>query len=133
MTHDAMAFPPQSDFLAWGYCVATRSSARSVVAVLRTHRGVGRAARHGDAIERHALNAAAEELRPLRRQRPGVHAHPGDLRRQAAVFDLGAAVHHHLETGVLGELGGLVAADAKLRSEEHTSELQSLRHLVCRL
>src|SRR5205814_9369095 len=28
---------------------------------------------------------------------------------------------------------GLLAAFASLRSEEHTSELQSLRHLVCRL
>src|SRR5438045_6440809 len=31
---------------------------------------------------------------------------------------------HHRDLGFLGE---------QLRSEEHTSELQSLRHLVCRL
>src|SRR5258705_2002763 len=30
-------------------------------------------------------------------------------------------------------LVGFVARQAGLRSEEHTSELQSLRHLVCRL
>src|SRR5262245_65828997 len=37
-------------------------------------------------------------------------------------------VHH------LGRRGPLVAAgDRFVRSEEHTSELQSLRHLVCRL
>src|SRR5262245_64381357 len=32
-----------------------------------------------------------------------------------------------------GFLAGVVEAGAHLRSEEHTSELQSLRHLVCRL
>src|SRR5262245_65378962 len=30
-------------------------------------------------------------------------------------------------------LAGAVLADESVRSEEHTSELQSLRHLVCRL
>src|SRR5205814_4169682 len=34
---------------------------------------------------------------------------------------------------VLRQLGGLKAVAGVLRSEEHTSELQSLRHLVCRL
>src|SRR5205814_3980547 len=62
--------------------------------------------------------------------------------KQAAAFDVGAAC-----TGFLYALNvaeGLVAseqarhvlvvASEKLtRSEEHTSELQSLRHLVCRL
>src|SRR5205814_9631861 len=32
-----------------------------------------------------------------------------------------------------GAQGGLYAGLANFRSEEHTSELQSLRHLVCRL
>src|ERR1039458_852367 len=31
------------------------------------------------------------------------------------------------------DLAAFLAANPKLRSEEHTSELQSLRHLVCRL
>src|SRR5882724_12604001 len=35
-------------------------------------------------------------------------------------------------TGLAGEPGGARVPDAA-RSEEHTSELQSLRHLVCRL
>src|SRR5438045_7087595 len=35
--------------------------------------------------------------------------------------------------GVAGAAGAWVGADAGCRSEEHTSELQSLRHLVCRL
>src|SRR5262245_64003725 len=40
------------------------------------------------------------------------------------------------DLGGVGELvrgDPLLRADARLRSEEHTSELQSLRHLVCRL
>src|SRR5437899_10140485 len=32
-----------------------------------------------------------------------------------------------------GQLDGLGSSQRKSRSEEHTSELQSLRHLVCRL
>src|SRR5947199_462032 len=52
---------------------------------------------------------------------------------------LGRAVRDHLERGdlvpdeiVLDMVGDALRA-AKERSEEHTSELQSLRHLVCRL
>src|SRR5262245_34439326 len=42
----------------------------------------------------------------------------------------------HYETGVKAERlmsVAAVVAEARARSEEHTSELQSLRHLVCRL
>src|SRR5713101_2306445 len=78
------------------------------------HRGVGGAARERDAVERHALDATPEELRLLGGESAGVDAHPGDLRRQAAVFDLRAAVHHDLEAVRLREFRGLVVADAKL-------------------
>src|SRR5438045_6374389 len=37
------------------------------------------------------------------------------------------------QAGVTDRLDGRAVATADLRSEEHTSELQSLRHLVCRL
>src|SRR5262245_62692923 len=37
------------------------------------------------------------------------------------------------ERGVSGSLGKQGGPGAHKRSEEHTSELQSLRHLVCRL
>src|SRR5262249_15220069 len=74
----------------------------------------GGAARHGGAVERHALNAAAEDLRPLRGQRARVDTHPGDLRGQAAVLDLRAAVHHHLESVRFPERRRLVVADAEL-------------------
>src|ERR1035441_4047057 len=45
----------------------------------------------------------------------------------AAVNDAGRKADDALQSSVKGMLGGLN------RSEEHTSELQSLRHLVCRL
>src|SRR2546427_6062880 len=37
------------------------------------------------------------ELRLFRGEGAGIHAHPGDFRRQATVLDLGTAVHHDLE------------------------------------
>src|SRR5262245_62296652 len=41
---------------------------------------------------------------------------------------------HHLRRGAgAGHLDHAARADRGYRSEEHTSELQSLRHLVCRL
>src|SRR5947199_5693262 len=47
------------------------------------------------------------------------------------------SVLHHIPDylGVIGEIARVLAPGgiAFLRSEEHTSELQSLRHLVCRL
>src|ERR1035441_8700068 len=42
-----------------------------------------------------------------------------------ALRPFAGALHHH------GELAG--TDSSRVRSEEHTSELQSLRHLVCRL
>src|SRR5205814_7563946 len=63
-----------------------------------------------------AVVEAGDELEPLRRGRPAV---PLARRGRAAV------------NVVAGGQEELVSADA--RSEEHTSELQSLRHLVCRL
>src|SRR3954454_15500849 len=85
--------------------------------VLRAHGGIGAAARECDAIERHALNAAAEELGLLGRDGAGVDAHPGDLRRQAPVFDFRAAVHHDLDAVRFRELRRLVAADAELHPD----------------
>src|SRR5262245_14254657 len=81
------------------------------------HRGVGGAARERDAVERHALDAASEQLRLLGGKRAGIDAHPGDLRRQAPVFDLRATVHHHLEAVRLCELRRLVVADAELHPD----------------
>src|SRR5262245_62724772 len=48
-------------------------------------------------------------------------------------FDLvvSALAVHHLDAASKADLFRRIAAT--LRSEEHTSELQSLRHLVCRL
>src|SRR5437870_11448577 len=48
----------------------------------------------------------------------------------------GCGIAHYKDFGMSLELQALVhqhAADAVVRSEEHTSELQSRGHLVCRL
>src|SRR5262245_26015564 len=86
-------------------CAATRPvpaerAARcpsTLVGPLRLHRGVSRAAGERDAVERHALDAAPEQLRLFGGDGAGVDAHPRDLRREAPIFDLRTAVHHHLE------------------------------------
>src|SRR5258705_1639558 len=59
-----------------------------------------------------------------RRAADGKRHHRPSRRRAVSFCDLRQA-HSH------GRLG--LAEDRKMRSEEHTSELQSLRHLVCRL
>src|SRR5262245_64708220 len=49
------------------------------------------------------------------------------------LFRSGGNVRHDLRPRRPRLMVQLTAEDADLRSEEHTSELQSLRHLVCRL
>src|ERR1035438_3994770 len=56
----------------------------------------------------------------------------------AAKLASGFIVSAWLDNNTSGQFGGELRydyehTDLKLRSEEHTSELQSLRHLVCRL
>src|SRR3712207_8520701 len=75
-------------------------------------------------------------FRSLRVRRVGAGGDRGD--HDVAVVDegLGAVLHDH--RGALGGAAGVGAGDggvrlAGLRSEEHTSELQSRQYLVCRL
>ena len=49
---------------------------------------------------------------------PRIDAGPADLARQPAIFDLRAAVHHHLEAGRLGLRRRLVVADAELHPDD---------------
>src|SRR5205823_7371288 len=65
----------------------------------------------------------------LRRHRPGPVRH----RRRVGGAARGHAAVHRLDDG--GHYGDIRrgAARHRLRSEEHTSELQSLAYLVCRL
>src|SRR5215472_64203 len=55
-----------------------------------------------------------------------------DLDVLARVLALAESAHH-LGQPVAGHVERAHAQRAQRRSEEHTSELQSLRHLVCRL
>src|SRR3989442_9611318 len=64
---------------------------------------------------------------PLLGQKPGTA-----VRRDHVSDDLGSGRHTELPRDIdSGEAGGRPKRD--LRSEEHTSELQSRPHLVCRL
>src|SRR5205814_4841963 len=54
---------------------------------------------------------------------------PEGFKNEVQVFVYVLSADQENDADVLG----LTAASAALRSEEHTSELQSLRHLVCRL
>ena len=49
---------------------------------------------------------------------PRIDPVPADLAGQPAIFDLRAAVHHHLEAGGLGLRGCLVVADAELHPDD---------------
>src|SRR5262245_65895445 len=108
---------------------------------------------HGDAAERaevgmqgvallgeHHAGERAGEHQVARLQRDAVRAElvgePGDTQRRMAehtgghtgLLDLGVAVHDAADPAQVDLHGS-----DRPRSEEHTSELQSLRHLVCRL
>src|SRR5436853_7767885 len=58
----------------------------------------------------------------------GQHDHRGGLQ----LDDIGIHPDQHLRRGLAPDAAVHVRL-ARKRSEEHTSELQSLRHLVCRL
>ena len=62
-----------------------------------------------------------------RRDLPGVDAGPGDLAGEAAVLDLGAAVHDDLEAGGLGLGGGFVVAHAELHPQHLEAEAVLVR------
>src|SRR5258705_7938372 len=73
----------------------------------------------------------------LRNQR---FAHPlrlqwkGDILKNSHVGIKGVALKHHGDfPRARRQIVHYCSANEQLRSEEHTSELQSLRHLVCRL
>src|SRR5207244_11592865 len=79
--------------------------------------------------------AALESLREIRDPRDG-HVTPREDALDPALHDLLGAVQlpgrEELPVGQVRQAQAL-AADADERSEEHTSELQSPDHLVCRL
>src|SRR5205814_10417117 len=50
-----------------------------------------------------------------------------------STVDRKAAAIEVVNAGIEREVGARIDAHTATRSEEHTSELQSLRHLVCRL
>src|SRR5205814_3030768 len=63
----------------------------------------------------------------------GEHAEQGGLAGAVRADDADDAAARQAERKVIDQQPLAVALAQALRSEEHTSELQSLRHLVCRL
>src|ERR1039458_7446843 len=105
---------------AWSWRLPTTGAAtgtNGVTAVAMAWRACGNESRCS-AVSRPRVRAPEEATGWWRgcRPRPGHSEHPGRDRRRPRA---GAR--------------GLPGVDRGGRSEEHTSELQSLRHLVCRL
>src|SRR6185436_2871896 len=61
--------------------------------------------------------AAPEQERLAIVDHPAIDAHPADLAREAAMLDLGAAVHHHGQAGLLADLLGLRTDHAQLHPQ----------------
>src|ERR1035441_2793658 len=81
-------------------------------------------------VQRRA-HGAAEDVDPLPAHRPeSERKEVFAARLKHALFPLGASSNHQVVQGVNNRL---LFVWITYRSEEHTSELQSLRHLVCRL
>src|ERR1035441_10873358 len=99
-------------------------------------RGAAHTAETLAALERRGGAALGPVLRAVRRSVTDVRKH-GDrtLLRYAAQFDglASAAALRVTPEEMAAAWDALNPALRKARSEEHTSELQSLRHLVCRL
>src|SRR5205814_6457173 len=84
---------------------------------------------HGPQLGTHLLNRMLRARLAQRREPAAPAAALGDpLAREAAGLDVGEDALHRRANFRRYDLGA-----SGVRSEEHTSELQSLRHLVCRL
>src|ERR1039458_10584102 len=67
-------------------------------------------------------------------RRAGIHAQRGEeFGRRVGARQIKQGTEHGPQAGPAVLAGVMNAREDGLRSEEHTSELQSLRHLVCRL
>src|SRR2546429_3206420 len=64
---------------------------------------------------------------------PGIAEHPLILREGIGVSSVCTRQHHQTKSGRHGRGDAVLVRNKFERSEEHTSELQSRLHLVCRL
>src|ERR1039458_3386045 len=76
------------------------------------------------------VGSTGSSFSSVRRWTPRPHA---EIDNDIAAHQAGAVVVAARSTTSPTRPAGLVRTDVRKRSEEHTSELQSLRHLVCRL
>src|SRR5258705_9157622 len=89
-------------------------------------------------IDVHAHILSEETIRLLQSEAPKVAPKLTDIDEQFGTLDVAGNVYRHFPRGgwdLERRLADMSASkvDVQVRSEEHTSELQSLRHLVCRL
>src|SRR5262245_62443890 len=96
---------------------------------ISTHRGAG------DAARCRAASARATNVVPARGVSYGVEAKRFGGRAGTRIAWSGTWKSHRMRALRCAPTLAIVLAlpFARVRSEEHTSELQSLRHLVCRL
>src|SRR5262245_62381838 len=76
--------------------------------------------------------ALAEQERFAVVDHPAVDADPTDLAGEPSIFDLGAAVHHHLQSGVFGHLRRLVVANPELHPHHLCTDGNGLAHSLRR-
>src|SRR5262245_48387772 len=76
--------------------------------------------------------ALAEQERFAVVDHAAVDADPTDLAGEPSIFDLGAAVHHHLQSGVFGHLRRLVVANPELHPHHLCTDGNGLAHSLRR-
>src|ERR1039458_4405543 len=82
----------------------------------------------------HAQEQNNEHGKPREAERPQDGSARGETEKSGSqMIKDDAPVLRPTPSGPMRQMSDRNAATARLRSEEHTSELQSLRHLVCRL
>src|SRR3989441_7809735 len=104
---------------------------RAAVDDLRLVAELGRAVHHAEQLHHAAHAVEAAELGLHHREQ----REPDRARVLVALFhaELGAELALHRARALAGEKQQVAGAHRQPRSEEHTSELQSLAYLVCRL
>src|SRR3989441_2186704 len=83
------------------------------------------------AVEDALLSAAKKAVGPARELRCAIDPKTGDIRAFAKLVVSERVISKHDQISLFD--ARRIKPDAQFRSEEHTSELQSLAYLVCRL
>src|SRR3954470_5324342 len=77
-------------------------------------------------------SALAEQQRFAVVDHLAIDAHPADLAGEAAMLDLGAAVHHHGEAAIRADLLGFLTDHAQLHPQHLDAQTVSFRYDLAR-